>query len=260
MTSTRPAYRSVADQLRTAITDGTYTPGSSLPGDATLAEQYETNRSTIGQAVRLLLAEGYLIKKGRNYAVSPLLRKIRRNANSRYTKAARESVENGVRARGAFDAEVRSLGMRAMSEVTVDRVVPPAAVAELLGVSADEVSVVARARRMLADDTPVQLATSYIPGDAAFGTQLEDVDTGAGGMVSRMADLGLEQSEITEEIEVRTPTDQEAEALGLAEDARVYELTHVAKTAEGRVVEVTVHVMPTHQWTLRYGWQIEPAT
>ncbi|BFP50144.1 GntR family transcriptional regulator (plasmid) [Kitasatospora sp. CMC57] len=260
MTSNRPAYRQVADQLRAAITEGQYVPGAPLPGDKSLAELFTTNRGSVGQAVRLLLAEGYLIRKGRNYAVSPLLHKIRRDANARYTKSFRESAATGTPARGAFDSEVRALGMRALSETTVDRVTPPGFVAELLGVSADEISALARSRRMLADDTPVQLATSYIPGEVAFGSPLEDVDTGAGGMISRLAELGLTQAHISEEINVRPPSTEEIESLQLAEDARVYELVHVAKTAEGRVIEVAVHVMPTHQWTLRYGWEIEPTS
>jgi DNA-binding GntR family transcriptional regulator len=257
MTSPRPAYRHVADQIRAAINEGVYAPGASMPGDKTLADQYGTNRGTIGQAVRLLLAEGYLIKKGRNYAVSPLLNKILRDANVRYRKPHRERGPDGTPSRGAFASEVKALGMRAGSDVTVDRVVPPANVAELLGVSADEVSVLSRARHMTADDVPVQLATSYVPGEIAFDSPLENVDTGAGGMISRLAEMGYMQAEVTEEINVRTPTPAEVEALDLPEDSRVYELLHVARTAEGRAVEVAIHVMPTHQWTLRYGWTLD---
>jgi GntR family transcriptional regulator len=62
---------------------------------------------------------------------------------------------------------------------------------------------------------------------------------------------------VTEEIEVRTPTAEEVDQLELPEDARVYELTHVARTAEGRVVEVAVHIMPTSAWKLRYSWDMD---
>lgn len=257
MTSNRPAYRAVADKIRSAIEAGEYAPGAQLPGDMTLASQFDTSRATIGLAVRLLLAEGYLIKKGRNYAVSPLLKKILRDANVRYRKTKREQGPDGAPSRGAFASEVKALGMRAGSDVTVDRVMPPANVAQLLEVSADEISVLSRARRMTADDVPVQLATSYVPGDIAFDSALENVDTGAGGMISRLAEMGHAQAEVTEEINVRPPTTEEIEQLQLTEDARVYELLHVARTAEGRAVEVAIHVMPTHQWTLRYGWTLD---
>lgn len=257
MTANRPAFRAVADQIREAIEAGAFAPGSKLPSDTALAEQYDTSRATVGNAFRALLAEGYLIRKGRSYIVSPLLRKILRDANVRYRKPQREQSPDGTPSRGAFASEVRALGMRAGSDVTVDRVVPPADVAELLAVSPDEVSVLSRARHMTADDIPVQLATSYIPGDIAFDSPLENVDTGPGGMISRLAEMGHAQAEVTEEINVRTPTDVEVDQLQLAEDSRVYELRHIARTAEGRAVEVAIHVMPTHQWTLRYGWSLD---
>ena len=231
-----------------------------MPGDTTLADEYGTNRGTVGQAVRLLLAEGYLIKKGRNYAVSPLLKKILRDANRRYRKAFRESSADGAQSSGAFASEIKALGMRSQWDTVVDRVAPPARVAELLGVSAEETSALSRARRMFADEIPVQLATSYIPGDIGFDSPLENIDTGAGGMISRLAEMGFPQAEVTEEIEVRTPTVEEVEQLDLPEDARVYELLHIAETAEGRVVEVAVHIMPTSVWKLRYGWSMESAT
>jgi GntR family transcriptional regulator len=257
MTANRPAFRAVADQIREGIEAGAYAPGAKLPSDTELAEKYGTSRATVGNAFRALLAEGYLIRKGRSYLVSPLLRKILRDANIRYRKPQREQGPDGTPSRGAFASEVKALGMRAGSDVTVDRIVPPANVAELLGVSADEVSVLSRARRMTADDVPVQLATSYVPGDIAFDSALENVDTGPGGMISRLAEMGYPQAEVTEEINVRPPSKEEVADLQLTEDARVYELLHVASTAEGRVVEVAVHVMPTHQWTLRYGWSID---
>lgn len=257
MTANRPAFRAVADQIREGIEGGVFAPGAKLPSDTDLAQQYGTSRATVGNAFRALLAEGYLIRKGRSYIVSPLLRKILRDANLRYRKSNREQGPDGVPSRGAFASEVKALGMRAGGDVTVDRVAPPAKVADLLGVSADEVSVLSRARRMTADDVPVQLATSYVPGDVAFDSALENIDTGPGGMISRLAELGHVQAEVTEEINVRTPTPAEIEQLQLTEDARVYELLHVARTAEGRVVEVAIHVMPTHQWTLRYGWALD---
>nr|WP_024067055.1 GntR family transcriptional regulator [Streptomyces sp. F2]AHC28134.1 regulatory protein KorSA [Streptomyces sp. F2] len=257
MTANRPAFRAVADKIREAIETGAYAPGSKLPSDTELAKEYDTSRATVGNAFRALLAEGYLIRKGRSYLVSPLLRKILRDANVRYRKTNREQGPDGSPSRGAFASEVKALGMRAGSDVTVDRAVPPAHVAELLGVSADETSVLSRARRMTADDIPVQLATSYIPGDIAFDSPLENVDTGPGGMISRLAEMGYAQAEVTEQIDVRTPTPAEVDELQLTEDARVYELLHVARTAEGRAVEVAIHVMPTHQWTLRYGWSLD---
>lgn len=178
---------------------------------------------------------------------------IERNAVARYSRQVRERAGG----RGAFDSETRSLGMTSRSDLRVERVAPPENVAEILAVPAGEVSTVVRRRKMYADDVPVQLADSYIPLDIAAGTVLEEQDTGPGGMVSRMAELGYTQVRITERVAVRPPTPEEVEFLDLSEDHRVYAVTHVGWTVDDRAVEVCLHVMPTHRWLLDYEWPIE---
>jgi GntR family transcriptional regulator len=175
---------------------------------------------------------------------------IRRNAVLRYSRQARERSGG----RGAFATEITALGFAPRSDVTVSRVVPPSRVADILGVSDQDESCVRRARLMYADDTPVQIADSYIPLEIAAGTPIEDVDSGPGGIISRFADLGLAQARITESINVRPPAPAEAEFLKMTPDQRVYDVTHTGWTADGRPVEVCLHVMPVHQWSLDFEW------
>ncbi len=104
------------------------------------------------------------------------------------------------------------------------------------------------------DDTPVQIADSYIPLEIAAGTAIEDTDSGPGGIISRFADLGLGQTRITEEVDIRPPSPDEAEFLEMSPDQRVYDVTHAGWTTDGRAVEVCLHVMPAHQWRLEYEW------
>lgn len=250
----RAAFRQIADQVRERIQAGNYAPGSKLPTETELALELGTNRGTMGQALHLLATEGLLSKSRRGTFVSRIVHKIFRDSTSRYVRARREEGQ----ARGAFDSEIRALGMTPVSVTSVTRQTPPAWVADLLGVASNAISTVARGRRMLADDVPVQLATSYLPLALAEGTRLEDVDTGPGGSKSRLVELGHGQATITEEINVRPPTPEEIESLDMTEDQRVYEVAHIGRTEDGRVVEVTVHVMPTHLWTLSYSWPLGP--
>lgn len=149
-------------------------------------------------------------------------------------------------------------GFAPRSDLTVSRGRPPLRVAEILNVSPDEVSCLVRGRLMYADDTPVQIADSYIPLDIAVGTALEDHDSGPGGIVSRFAELGHEQVRIIERLAIRPPAAWEAQFLGMTPDQRVFDVTHTGWTAEGRAVEVCLHVMPAHQWDLEYEWPADP--
>jgi GntR family transcriptional regulator len=84
--------------------------------------------------------------------------------------------------------------------------------------------VVVRQRRMYADNVPVQLATSYIPADIAAGTQIAEVDSGPGGIISRFAELGFAQTRITETVRWRTPTAAERAFLRLDKGQVVAEI------------------------------------
>jgi GntR family transcriptional regulator len=56
------AYIRLAAQLRRAIADGTYPPGTPTPSITTLSQQYGHARQTCAKALRLLVDEGLLIR------------------------------------------------------------------------------------------------------------------------------------------------------------------------------------------------------
>jgi GntR family transcriptional regulator len=249
-------YHEVAARLRAAIQSGTYPRGTKLPTEDELAAQLGVHRATVNRALGILRADGLVyVHRGKGTFVTEIP-PIHRNAVTRYSREARERAGG----RGAFDAEIRAMGRTPRSELTVTRGQPPQRVADILGTSAGEQSCVIRGRRMFADDTPVQIADSYIPLDIAAGTPIEEHDSGPGGIVSRFADLGHAQVRITERLGIRPPTSQEAEFLQMSPDQRVLDVIHTGWTAEGRAVEVCLHVMPAHQWDLEYEWPADPAT
>lgn len=171
---------------------------------------------------------------------------ITRDARNRYRTDQRE--ENG--AHGAYEGELRRGGGAPRSDVTVTRVTAPADVAELLGTQGE---VVLRSRRMYDGDKLVQLADTYIPVDVAQAAGIEQVDTGVGGIISRMREAGFDQGqEAVEDIELRPSTEAEAEGLGLQPGEPVLSITHVGTTEDGRVVEVTRHTLG-RGWKLRYA-------
>lgn len=245
----RPEYMQVADAIRTAIEAGEWQPGALIPAEPELATRYGTTRATVNRALSILRTEGLIRpKQGRGTTVRKLP-VIRRDSAGRQQRSTREAGQ----ARGAFEAELRALGIEPRSVPSISEAAAPADVAAALGLAEGE-AVLARGREMYGNDEPIQMATSYYPLDIAAGTQIAEADTGPGGTYSRLADLGHAPADFTETIRVRPPSASEARFLDMDLDQRVFAITRTAADEAGRVVEVNVITMPAHQWELVFRW------
>jgi GntR family transcriptional regulator len=130
---------------------------------------------------------------------------------------------------------------------------PPAEVARILALGRGKALV--RRRVLYANDEPTQIADSYFPWSLTKDCPaLLQENPGRGGSYGRLAEIGLGPVRFTEDVDVRTPTEVEQRVLDLEPSQVVFEIWHVAYAAEDRPVEVCIHVMPSHLWTLRYGW------
>jgi len=172
---------------------------------------------------------------------------ILRDATDRYRRASREEAG----AHGAYDAETKRAGGAPRSEVDVRRDAAPADVAAVLGIEPGT-TVAVRARKMFKDDELVQLADTFVPTDVAEAAGIEQLDTGVGGIISRMAEAGFAQAEVTEDVTQIAADADQAAALGVDAGTLLLQITHVGRTAEGRAVEVTKHILGPN-WTLRFS-------
>jgi GntR family transcriptional regulator len=248
--SPRPQYRQLADLIREAIDRGEYAPGSPLPSEDELARRYDVSRPTVNRAMSILRSEGLIrVERGRGTIVRDLPL-IRRDA------VARQRIRETADARGAFQAELEHLGLTARSDVQVSEAEAAADIAELLD-ARPGTKVITRRRKMYANDIPLQLAVSYLPLDIASGTALTQADTGPGGTYSRLAELGHAPTTLEESVRVRPPDDDEAQFLRMEAEQRVFAVRRIARSAAGRVVEVTDIALPAHQWELVYQWPLE---
>ncbi|MFG2623222.1 UTRA domain-containing protein [Streptomyces sp. NPDC048507] len=169
---------------------------------------------------------------------------ITRDARSRY----RQRAEGG--AHGAFEAETKRAGGTPRADVEVTRGAAPAHIAAVVG---DGTDTVIRTRRMYDGERLVQLCDTFIPGFVAEAAPVvAQLDTGAGGIISRMEEAGLAQAEVVEDVTQVPATAEQAEALGVEAGELLLTITHTGTTADGRVVEVSVHTLG-RGWTLRYG-------
>lgn len=249
---TSPAYRQVVDELRRRVRVGQYQPGSALPAEPELAEEFGVSRSLVNRALSVLRTEGWVRpERGRGTTVNPLP-VLRRSTIARQGRAAREAGA----ARGAFAAEVAAAGFSPRSNSAVREIPAPDDIAAELGIEPGAPAI-ERRRVMYADNIPVQVAVSWLPASIAAGTPIAQQDPGPGGIYSRLADIGHAPARFRELTRVRTPDDGEARALHLDGDHRVYEITRTARDADGLVVEVNRIVLAAHQWELETEWVAE---
>ncbi len=67
-------YQQVKEDIRRKILDGIWPPGTLLPGEIELAEQFECARATVNRAMRELAEEGFIERKrkaGTRVCISP---------------------------------------------------------------------------------------------------------------------------------------------------------------------------------------------
>lgn len=251
----------IAAGIRDKIERGVLPPGSRLPGVPQLQREHDIAYQTARDVYGLLEGEGLVFsRRGKGTFVSLVVGKLLSDRTTRYLAAIRAAGG----AAGAFEAELKARGLSLKNLVVIDRDVPPKKVAELFGMH-HRAKTLKRARIMSAclpgnEDAAevIQVATSWFPPDVVEACPvLAEQETGAGGSKSRLAEAGFKQVRLREEVEVRTPSLDEASALGIPADQSVLEITHKGLTSEGRVVEVCLHVLPRNKWALAYEWPID---
>lgn len=245
-TSDRPAYRQIADRLRSAILSGDLAPGQPCPSERSLIEEYGAARGTVRQALALLRAEGLIeIEHGRGAFVRQRP-PIRRLSHDRFARRHREAGRAAFLAEAAAEGrspevEVLEVGAARAPEEAATRLIIPAGA-----------KVLTRQRRYLVDGEPVEIATSWLPWELVEGTPICEEDPGPGGIYARLEDLGHELARFTEEVTARMPLPDEARALGIGPGVPVFRLMRTAFGKDDRALEVCDTVMAADRYVLSY--------
>ncbi|MGZ3146784.1 GntR family transcriptional regulator [Lentzea chajnantorensis] len=226
----RPRHEQIAAELRDLIMRGELPPGAQLPSTAQLVAQHGAANATIQHALKALKDEGLLDSRaGKGVYV--------RDREPLVVDAA-AYIEPGA---GRFRYEL----------LAVDTVVPPADVAEGLGLGPG-VPAVVRTRILSHQDQPVELSASYYPVDIAGDTALARPAKIRGGAPRALADLGFVQRSFVDRISARPPTVAEAEALDLPGGTPVIRQLRVVYSDHDRPVEASVLIKSSHRYELRY--------
>lgn len=241
----RARYRQVADDLREAITRGTYEPGAALPSQPQLARKYGLTQTSIGKAISLLEAEGMIRTQS---GVGSFV------VDVPSVKRTRRIPSHGNGSGSSFAEGMEKAGLAPSTElVQAEAIDPPRNVTELLELPASEQTLI-RKRHMFADGHPVQVAASYTPMTVAGSEDVAFPDTGPTGFYERLAERGHRVVRFREDIEARRPTDDEADFLGISSAHQVLEVTRFAFDRNARPLEVVINVFPSQLWKLSYEW------
>lgn len=236
-----PMYRQIAEDMRQKIESGKLGPGSQLPTELELREQYDASRNTIRDAIKWLTTRGLVeTRPGQGTFVVKI---------DPFVTTLSDDVGFGG-GEGAWYA----------SEVTARRRRPTTTVPRVEIHQADRVmardlslnigdTVVSRHQQRYIDDTLWSLQTTFYPmrfvnSGAIRLIQAQDINEGA---VTYLADkLGIVQVGYRDNIAVRAPDQNETTIFGLPSDGRVavVEVRRTGFDDAGAPIRVTVTVFP----------------
>lgn len=251
ITSDRPAYRRIADHLREMILDGTLPPGSLLPSETALMSEFGVSHATARQAIGVLKAEGRIdTHHGRGSFVRdvPMLRRL---AAERFRREHRRpgQTPHTFDVGSQDDARIEVRGFTRMTA--------PAEVADWLGLPEGS-QVLARHFRFWAAGRPVQLSDSFLPYELVRDTAVEDPsrEPWPGGTIAQLESVGVQMTDITEDVSTRLPLPDEAADLALRAGVPVLVVKRTMLAGRRPVLASTI-VMAGDQYVLSYRFPVD---
>jgi DNA-binding GntR family transcriptional regulator len=255
-TTTEPVYLRVLEDLRSRIRSGLLEPGARVPSRNAIITNYGVGETAAKHVLAVLLAEGLIeARPGSGCYV----RKAPAAGFLEHDRPAFPGSPFGVAETVTMPADQHVdappvIARRLTWEHQTEQVQAPVQVRRRLRLAAGAAVTVTR-YLLSADGEPVQLATSYEPAELTAGTPVAVPEQGplAGrGVIERMRSIGIEVSEVTEEVSVRPAARAESAALAMAVGAVVLVVDRVHLAAGLAAVECTEIVVPADRYRLRY--------
>lgn len=269
-----PMYKRVAEDLRDRIESGELAPGSKLPTELELMDEYgerfgspsgkaTISRNTVRDAIKMLVTRGLVMTRpGKG---SFVIRKIDPFVStlSGTPEVGRETVRYMSEVE-SYGSEVEARGRR--PNVSVPRVeVQPAIdrVASLLALP-EGTMVISRYQERSIDETPWSLQTTFYPMEwvTRGAARLLIAENITDGIVKYVEDvLGVKQIGLHDLITARVANSQETAFFDLPEGGQVavFEVSRVGFDEHGKPLRLTVTVYPADRNYLAYDEGQVPA-
>lgn len=232
----QPLYGQLVDSLREKI-ETEYEPGDLLPSERELSEDYCISRTTVRLALKELETLGFI---------------KRRHGKGTFVADRSQETTNLTRAY-SFSEQMRSLGRIPRSELLEFRSGEASkTVADRMGLAAGE-RVISMRRLRLADDVPMLIEHTYLPGKIFSGLTSDEVDSRS--LYKIMAqDYHIEVRVAEEEFYASVARREEARLLGISEGAPVLQLFRLTYNTRNQVVEFTKGVARADQFHYKVSY------
>jgi DNA-binding GntR family transcriptional regulator len=235
---TPPKYAQVVAEIQRRIESGEYPPGSLLPSEHQLSDEFQIARPTVVRALRVLRQDGWIeTQQGKGSFV-----------RGRPALAGLQSERPGEEALNRDES--REPGELIEFGVTD----PPARVAALLEGAGD---VVARRKLVRHESDASEIITWWVPASLADGTDIATREEVQGGVRAHLARRkGVRIDHVLEQVVARHPTVREAKLLGVGKTAAMLALYVAARDASGNSLLVLELVMPGDRHELEDAYQV----
>lgn len=236
----------ITGDLRTQIENGSLGPGALLPSEPELAQQYNVSRQTARTALQALEREGLVVVRPRRGRI------VRSQQRLRWHLSEFERPDHTLLTTSdAWETDIEQQGHDpTRQDLHVERIAPPAAVAERLRLDPHNDICVARRHVRYIDGKPAIISDDYFDLAIVEGTELaEPEDTTREDILK---EAGYEQTYDIDEIITRMPTPEETRRLAIAPGTPVAEHIRTGYTADDRAVRVMISIIPGDTLILQY--------
>ena len=237
---TPPKYARLIEELQRRIEGGEYPPGSLLPSEHQLAQEFAIARPTVVRALRTLRQDGWIeTQQGKGSFV-----------RGRPALAGLASARRGEIELGRDESHERGELLEAAT------VAAPPRIAALLGSPAGG-EVLCRRHLVRQDGEASEVVTWWVPLGLAEGTDLASPEPLRGGVRAHLATRkGARIDHVVEQVTARHPTTKEAKLLGVTRTAPMLALYVTARAASGEPLLVLEIAMPGDRHELEDAYQV----
>ncbi|WP_055483142.1 GntR family transcriptional regulator [Sphaerimonospora mesophila] len=238
--SVPPKYAQLVQTLQRRIEAGKYPPGSLLPSENQLIQEFGVSRPTVVAALRVLREQGWIESqqgKGRFVRGRPALASLEQ---PRPGHAYLTTPETGL------PGELLEAGA----------VPVPNRVATLLDLTPKS-KVFLRRRLVSRGNEPSEIVSLWLPLDLSEGTDLTSAQPLAQGTRDHVqARKGVRFDHVVEQITARMPSTEEAKQLGMPKNTPVLDVYAAVRDPGGRPLAVLAVVLPADRHELEDAYPI----